>query len=358
MLSASAVTGSTGPRSAGVVVHRLPRHWGSSSPVPSSPEVQARAPASPLQASRAGRRSGRADGLQRLRPFRARDPGARLAADRAAAAGGRRQGTHDRRLLGHDRGRRRRPGAFPRPPPGARGRAPQVPSGAGLALPLVVRHVPCAHSVGLAQAVAVAVAGHGAQGGGGAPAPAGRPVARRRPAHRQHRGLRGGPRRVPAEVVVNGVVVSGDDIDKLRKALAAEHAAVFAYGLLGARTSGALRDLVTSAYDAHRARRDQLRALITARGAKPSEAAASYALPFFPSNATLAARLAVRLEDGLTAAYLELTAAQDTALRKYAALAMQQSATRAYTFRPAQPPAFPGMPTTTPPTPSPLHTGG
>ncbi|NUP00561.1 MAG: ferritin-like domain-containing protein [Nonomuraea sp.] len=147
-------------------------------------------------------------------------------------------------------------------------------------------------------------------------------------------------------------------MDKLRKALAAEHAAVFAYGLLGARTSGALRDRMTDAYDDHRAERDQLRALITARGARPSESAASYALPFFPSNATLAVRLAVRLEDGVTAAYLELAAAQDAALRKYAAQAMQESAVRAYAFRPAPPSAFPGMPQPPAPTPSPTRTGG
>lgn len=138
--------------------------------------------------------------------------------------------------------------------------------------------------------------------------------------------------------------MNGDDVEKLRKALAAEHAAVFAYGLLGARTSGSLRARMTAAFDAHRARRDQLRSFITTRGGRPAEPDASYALPFFPSNATLAARLAAHLESGVTAAYLELVAAQDAALRRYAALAMQEATTRAYTFRPAQPPAFPGMP--------------
>ncbi|MCK2219637.1 ferritin-like domain-containing protein [Actinomadura sp. ATCC 31491] len=144
--------------------------------------------------------------------------------------------------------------------------------------------------------------------------------------------------------VVDRVARTGDDLDKLRKALAAEHAALFAYGLLGARTSGSLRERMSAAYDAHRARRDQVRALITSRGGKPVEAEASYALPFFPSDAGLAAKLAAYLEGGVTAAYLELAAAQDTELRRYAALAMQQAVTRAYSFRPSQPPAFPGMP--------------
>ncbi|HEX4811778.1 MAG TPA: ferritin-like domain-containing protein [Nonomuraea sp.] len=148
--------------------------------------------------------------------------------------------------------------------------------------------------------------------------------------------------------------MNGDDMEKLRKALAAEHAAVFAYGLLGARASGALRDRMTAAFTAHRARRDRLRTLITQRGGRPAEPDASYALPYFPSTPALATKLAVHLETGITAAYLELTAAQDMSLRRYAASAMQEAATRSYAFDRAQPPAFPGMPATAPlPSPSP-----
>lgn len=154
--------------------------------------------------------------------------------------------------------------------------------------------------------------------------------------------------------------MSGDagDIDKLRKALAAEHAVLFAYGLLGARTSGSLRSRMSAAYEAHRARRDQLRALITARGGRPVEPDASYALPFFPSNATLAANLAVHLEGGVTAAYLELAAATEEPLRRHAALAMQEAVARSYSFRPAQPAAFPGMPAKATPAASPAASPG
>ncbi|MEV4806642.1 ferritin-like domain-containing protein [Nonomuraea sp. NPDC049421] len=140
------------------------------------------------------------------------------------------------------------------------------------------------------------------------------------------------------------MTAAGDDVEKLGKALAAEHAVLFAYGLLGARTSGRLRDRMSAAYDAHRARRDQLRSSITSRGGRPVEPEASYQLPFIPSDATLATDLAVQLEAGVTAAYLELAAAQDVKLRRYAALAMQESVTRSYAFRAAQPAAFPGMP--------------
>ncbi|MEO3872380.1 ferritin-like domain-containing protein [Nonomuraea sp. B12E4] len=145
---------------------------------------------------------------------------------------------------------------------------------------------------------------------------------------------------------------SADDVGKLSKALAAEHAAVYAYGLLGARTSGSLRDRMTLAFEAHRARRDQLRTYLRARGGRPVEPDASYALPFFPGDATLAVRLAVHLESGITAAYLELAAARDTSLRRYAALAMQDAVSRSYGFRPDQPAAFPGMPVAATPAPS------
>ncbi|MEV0202570.1 ferritin-like domain-containing protein [Nonomuraea sp. NPDC050691] len=143
------------------------------------------------------------------------------------------------------------------------------------------------------------------------------------------------------------------DAEGLGKALAAEHAAVFAYGLIGARTSGTLRSKATRAFDAHRARRDQLRTLITARGGRPAEAEPSYSLPLVPSTPADAVRLAVQIETGMTAAYLELVASDDAALRKYAALAMQEAVARSYAFRPAIGTAFPGMPGTPSPAPSP-----
>ncbi|GAA3169041.1 ferritin-like domain-containing protein [Nonomuraea roseoviolacea] len=143
------------------------------------------------------------------------------------------------------------------------------------------------------------------------------------------------------------------DVERLGKALAAEHAAVFAYGLIGARTTGALRSKATQAFDAHRARRDQLRTFITGRGGRPAEAEASYSLPLVPSTPADAVRLAVQIEAGMTAAYLELVAGDDAALRKYAALAMQEAVARSYAFRPAVGTAFPGMPGAASPASSP-----
>ncbi len=132
-----------------------------------------------------------------------------------------------------------------------------------------------------------------------------------------------------------------DALEGLRKALEAEHAAVYAYGVVGARTAGTRRREATAAFDAHRARRDRLRELIVARGGTPAEPAAGYDLPFPVRTAEDCVRLAALVEERVTAAYLELVAVGDATLRDLAATAMQESTTRAYRWRPRIP-DFPG----------------
>ncbi|MFG3439713.1 ferritin-like domain-containing protein [Nonomuraea sp. NPDC047897] len=146
--------------------------------------------------------------------------------------------------------------------------------------------------------------------------------------------------------------MSAGDVERLARALAGEHAAVFAYGLIGARTTGALRTRMARAFDAHRAHRDRLRSFITARGGRPAEAEPSYAVPVVPTTAAEAVRVAVHVEEGVAATYLELVACDDAALRRYAALALQESVTRSYSFQPSLDAAFPGMPAPAPPSPS------
>ncbi|GAA4047665.1 ferritin-like domain-containing protein [Nonomuraea soli] len=134
-----------------------------------------------------------------------------------------------------------------------------------------------------------------------------------------------------------------NDVERLRKALAAEHAAVYAYGMLGARTTGTLRSRVTAAFNAHRGTRDRLRVMISSRGGSPVETESSYDVGETPTSATQVVNLAVLVEEGITAAYLELAASDDVALRRHAALAMQESVTRSYGFR-RRIRALPGMP--------------
>ncbi|WP_283134331.1 ferritin-like domain-containing protein [Rhizohabitans arisaemae] len=130
----------------------------------------------------------------------------------------------------------------------------------------------------------------------------------------------------------------------LQEALAAEHAAVYAYGVIGAMVTGARRETARQGFAAHRTRRDQIRTVIVRRGGKPIEADPVYALPHPVGDAASAIRLAAFVEERMVASYLELVAADDEGVRRFAALAMQDCVTRGYGWRPTVTGAFPGMP--------------
>ena len=137
--------------------------------------------------------------------------------------------------------------------------------------------------------------------------------------------------------------------DALPGALSAEHAAVYGYGVAGARLEGDDRETARLVMNAHRTRRDELAAHVSARGARPVAAAAAYRLPVRVSSAQTAARLAAALEDRVLAAYLGLAGADEPELRRYAAVAMQEAAGRAVAWRrtagdPPDGAAFPALP--------------
>lgn len=132
-------------------------------------------------------------------------------------------------------------------------------------------------------------------------------------------------------------------IAALQLALAAENAAIFGYGVAGAHLSGGSRATATQYWTDHRRARDALTSMITALGGTPVAAAAYYSLPFPVTNAGSGMALAARLEDGVTAAYLDLVAVDDARLRTFGALAMQTAAGRAAYWRGATE-AFPGLP--------------
>ncbi len=90
----------------------------------------------------------------------------------------------------------------------------------------------------------------------------------------------------------------------LQDALAAEHAAVWGYGTVGAAVAETDRAPVVAAAQAHRDLRDRLTGLLTDRGADPAPTQAAYQLPFPVLSAVDAARLAVTLEEGATAAWV------------------------------------------------------
>jgi len=94
------------------------------------------------------------------------------------------------------------------------------------------------------------------------------------------------------------------ELTRLADALAAEHAAVFAYGLIGARLAGGDgTGAVRAAEEAHRSRRDALVLALTERSAPVPAAEASYQLPFEVTGPVAARRLAVLVEERVGAVW-------------------------------------------------------
>jgi Domain of unknown function (DUF4439) len=128
----------------------------------------------------------------------------------------------------------------------------------------------------------------------------------------------------------------------LQTALAAEHAAVYGYGIAGAHLGGARRRAATRDWTAHQAARDTLAAMITALGAQPAQAATAYRLPFPVHTRAAAVMLAAYLEDRVAATYLGLVALPDAWLRMFGARALRSAALRAAGWR-RRSLAFPGL---------------
>jgi hypothetical protein len=133
------------------------------------------------------------------------------------------------------------------------------------------------------------------------------------------------------------------EVQALQAALAAEHAAVYGYGVAGAMLSGTEQTKALTDWKAHQEARDTLEAMIVKLGAPPVAAGAAYKLPFAVHDARSARLLAATLEDGVTQAYLGVVAVTNQTLRAFGALAMLPPANRAAAWR-GSTVAFPGMP--------------
>ncbi|MEN8656043.1 ferritin-like domain-containing protein [Streptomyces sp. 21So2-11] len=135
---------------------------------------------------------------------------------------------------------------------------------------------------------------------------------------------------------------AADPTQAVQAALAAEHAAVYGYGVVGGRVGDDRRGEAREAYDAHRARRDALERTVRDLGATPVAAAAAYALPFPVPDAAAAVRLAAELEDRVAGVYSDLVRAAGGPLRREAAGSLREAAVRAVRWR-GRSVAFPGL---------------
>jgi hypothetical protein len=128
----------------------------------------------------------------------------------------------------------------------------------------------------------------------------------------------------------------------LQAALAAEQAASYAYGVLGAHLTGPRFAAASADCLAHERARDRLSGMITARGAQPHPAAAAYQLPIAVHTSNAARSLAITLERQVAAAYLGLVAVEDPILRTFAATNMRDCAVRGARWS-GRAQAFPGL---------------
>lgn len=128
----------------------------------------------------------------------------------------------------------------------------------------------------------------------------------------------------------------------LQAALAAEHAAIYGYGVVGAHLHGTRLATATADWVAHQRSRDDLEAMLRSRAVQPVPAAVAYQLPEPVRNVRTAVALAVDLEDRIAAAYLGLVATTAPATRTFGALQLRAAALRATYWR-GGPVPFPGL---------------
>jgi hypothetical protein len=136
--------------------------------------------------------------------------------------------------------------------------------------------------------------------------------------------------------------VKDQELKALQAALAAEHAAVYGYGVVGGRIREDRRTEAKAAYDAHRARRDALAREVRDLGGTPVAAAAAYALPFPVPDSAAAVLFAAELEDRVAGVYSDLVRASGGERRRTAAGALREAAVRAVRWR-GESVAFPGL---------------
>jgi Domain of unknown function (DUF4439) len=135
--------------------------------------------------------------------------------------------------------------------------------------------------------------------------------------------------------------------EALQPCLAAEHAAVFGYGLLGGVLSAAVSEApaakaALTSYDAHRGRRDALTELIEAAGGKPVAAEAAYDAPFPVAGVPSARRLARYLEARCATVYARATAVTTQDTRAMVSGTLLDCAVRGARWG-SGPTAFPGL---------------
>jgi hypothetical protein len=136
-------------------------------------------------------------------------------------------------------------------------------------------------------------------------------------------------------------------LEALQATLAGEHAAVHVFATLGGRvstsehpeTAARLRE----AYEAHRARRDDLRSRLADLGEQPVPPAAGYDVDDDSRDPGRLSASGRRAEERCTAVYAQLVASSTGPTRRWAVQALTDSALRCLALG-GTPSAYPGLP--------------
>jgi hypothetical protein len=122
--------------------------------------------------------------------------------------------------------------------------------------------------------------------------------------------------------------------EQLSSALAAEEAAIYAYGVIGVHLTAAA-DVVEArtAEQVHRTRRDAAVSRLAELNASTGPAPAAYRLPFPVTGMASALKLAIHVEDGVAAAWRPVLPVSEGGDRTMALAALTDAAVRATRWR-------------------------
>jgi len=136
-------------------------------------------------------------------------------------------------------------------------------------------------------------------------------------------------------------------LDALQATLADEHAALYTYGVLGARTSQAaspaLYETLTAGYRRHRTRRDELQLMVRDAGGDPVAAEAAYDLDGSLLRPAQLERAAADLEAASVEQLVALVAQSTGPVREWALTEATWSAVQRLTLG-SEPETWPGAP--------------
>jgi hypothetical protein len=135
-------------------------------------------------------------------------------------------------------------------------------------------------------------------------------------------------------------------VEALQATLAAEHAAVNVYAVLGGRVSASedpeAAALLRTCYDLHRARRDLLRSRLAQQGETPAPAAPAYDVAARTRDPRRLLQVAATTEERCAEAYAQQVAGTSGEERSWAVDALRDAAIRALTLG-GTPAAWPGL---------------